>query len=179
MPVRSLITIAASVFARERRAAHSTHPFGGSLSGDPAPDGCQRGHEDDERDRQEDDHAGLADPDRAVIDPSQASAFACVPITEPMLFACYCVAFVVLPVGVELLARTRGFRLSAVMGLVAVSVVGVLVIGVGLVALAFNGTIQDSGEQPARTLGTAIPMLMTGGLISLIPWAIVLGRRDR
>ena len=85
------------------------------------------------------------------------------PITDPMLFGCYCVAFVCLPVGVELLARARGFRLPAVMGLVAASVVGVLVIGLGLVALV-------------RPVGTAMPMLITGGLIALIPWMIVLRR---
>jgi hypothetical protein len=101
-----------------------------------------------------------------------------VPITELMLIG-YCAMFVLLPAGLELLARARGFPRLAVLGLVAGEVVGILVFGAALLALAYNWSTQDAGEEPARTLRTAIPLLAAGGLGSLIPWLIVVRRRAR
>jgi hypothetical protein len=94
-----------------------------------------------------------------------------------MLLIGYVIVFVLLPTGVELSARARGFRWPAVVGLVAAELLGVLIVGAGLLSLAFNGSIQDYGEQPARTLGTAVPLITAGGVVSLMPWPIALLRR--
>lgn len=91
----------------------------------------------------------------------------------------YCVAFVLLPTGIELFARARGFARVAVIGLLAAELLGVVVIGAGLIVLAYDGSIQDYGERPARTLGTAIPLLAAGALIVSLPWWTVLRRRSR
>ena len=83
------------------------------------------------------------------------------------------------PTGLELLARGRGFRLAALVGPIIAELLGVLVIGAGLLVLTFNGSIQDYGEQPAQSLGTAIPLLAIGGMVAAIPWTMVLLRPRR
>jgi hypothetical protein len=95
-----------------------------------------------------------------------------------MVFIAYCVLLVALPTAVELIARGRGVRGVALLGLVLGELLGVVVAGLGLLVLAYNGSIQDVGEQSAHTTRLALPIIGIGLAIAVGPWLSLLVRRS-
>jgi hypothetical protein len=89
----------------------------------------------------------------------------------------YCTRFVALPTAVEVAGRARGLRRSALLGLVVLELAGVVVAGIGLLVLAFNGHVQGPGERPGHTIGAAVPVLGLGVTLIASPWLSLLNRR--
>lgn len=74
------------------------------------------------------------------------------------------------PVAVAVRAHRCGRRLGGVAALTILAAAGGVVCDAGILALAFNGHIEDYGSPPARTLRLAIPLLLIGAVMILSAW---------
>lgn len=74
------------------------------------------------------------------------------------------------PVAVAVRAHRCGRRLGAVAALTILAVAGGVVCDAGILALAFNGYMEDNGSPPSHTLWLAIPLLLLGAVMILSAW---------
>ena len=71
-----------------------------------------------------------------------------------------------------ILAAARRHDPVEVVGVLVIGILGALVFVAGAVALMFNGYVEDTGMEPARTLHIAIPLLLFGIAVSAAAWRI-------
>ena len=84
----------------------------------------------------------------------------------------YLVAAAIVGSPPAILAAARDHDPARVVGVLALGILGAAVLGVGAVALMFNGYAEDSGMEPSNTLLVAIPLLAIGVAISAAAWRI-------
>ena len=82
----------------------------------------------------------------------------------------------VVAMGPATLASRRGRRPPVVVWVFVLALIGLLAVGYGLVALMFNGAVEDYGNEPANTLAHAIAGLVIGAVVSAAAWYVALRR---
>jgi hypothetical protein len=70
------------------------------------------------------------------------------------------------------LAVARRHDPAGVVAVLVIAVLGAVALLAGIVALMYNGYVEDAGMEPARTLHIAIPLLAVGVSVSGAAWWI-------
>jgi hypothetical protein len=77
------------------------------------------------------------------------------------------------------LARRFGHAVGTVRLVFGLHVLGLIAIGYGLLALIFDGYVEDYGSEPAHTLERAVALLAVGAVLAAAAWLLALRRPDR
>ncbi len=75
-----------------------------------------------------------------------------------------------------IVAAVRRYEAAAVVGVLVVGVLGGILLVAGAVAVMFNGYVEGTGMEPARTLYIAIPLLVAGIAVSALAWRVATTR---
>lgn len=76
-------------------------------------------------------------------------------------------------------ARRRGHTSGRVRVVFVLAAVGLVAVGYGLFALMVNGYVEDSGSEPARTLGRAVALFTVGTVLTAAAWLVASPRANR
>jgi len=74
------------------------------------------------------------------------------------------------------LAGRFGHRPHVVVWVFVLQLIGLLALGYGLMALMFNGYVEDYGMEPVDTGNKAIVGLVIAAVVSATAWYVALGR---
>jgi hypothetical protein len=91
------------------------------------------------------------------------------------LLAVFVVVLLLATLGPIPVARRIGHRGRRLTVLAWMGCAGLPIVLFGLLALGYDGYVEDNGSTPARTLDTAIPVLAVGVALALGAWWIALG----
>jgi hypothetical protein len=74
------------------------------------------------------------------------------------------------------LAGRFGHRPHVVASVFVLQLIGLFALGYGLMAVMFNGYVEDYGMEPANTTNQAIVGLVIGAVVSAVAWYVALGK---